>query len=285
MSPDNPLFTVVNLNSVWVQLNLYQKDLPLIRLGHAGHRASDTAPGRRFSGTVSHIGDQVDETTRTVKVRCVIRNAGDVLKPQTFVRGTIATTGRAQALAVPQDAVQEVEGKNGRLRAVGRSRASSRRRPVEVGRAVGGRTVIRSGLKPGSRVVTQSAFVVKAQAMKSELTEDVTMIDARPPLLHPAARLRHPAPGPAARCSRGSGARRSCRSTRCRTSPTSRCRSTRSRRPWPRGGGAPDHLSAGSGALRPAPPPGDPLDLPVRTVPGDGRSSRTTSTSISPGSS
>lgn len=171
VSPDKVLFTVVNLTSVWVQLNVYQRDLPQVRLGHAVVVTADTAPGRTFSGTVSHVSDQVDEATRTVKVRCVVRNAGDVLKPQTFVRGTIATAGRMQALAVPKDAVQQVEGRTV-VFVPGDEEGEFQVRPVEVGDRFGSLVEIRTGLKAGESVVTKNAFVVKSQAMKEQLGED-----------------------------------------------------------------------------------------------------------------
>src|SRR5690606_33344997 len=84
VSPEKTLFTVVNLNSVWVQLRVYSRDLPSLRPGQKVTVTSDAAPNRTFTGAVSYIGDVVDETTRTVKVRAVIANAGGALKPGIF---------------------------------------------------------------------------------------------------------------------------------------------------------------------------------------------------------
>lgn len=168
VDPARSLFTVVNLNSVWVQLAVAQRELPQVRVGQPVAITSETAPGRTFQGTVSHVGDVVDETTRTVNVRAVIQNPGNVLKPQTFVRGTLRTEARSEVLAVPREAVQDLEGKQvvfvqadhpGEFEA----------KAVETGETVGGLTVIRSGLEPGAQVVTKGAFTVKAQAMKAEL--------------------------------------------------------------------------------------------------------------------
>lgn len=171
VTPEKTLFTVIALNSVWVQLNVYQKDLLSIRMGQAVSLTTDAAPGRTFSGVVSAIGDLVDETTRTVKVRAVIQNPGSVLKPQTFVRGKVTTAMRTQVLAVPKDAVQQMEGKPV-VFVTADQPGEFRAKAVRMGDTINEQTVITSGLEPGDRVVTVGAFLVKAQAVKSSLSEE-----------------------------------------------------------------------------------------------------------------
>ena len=171
VTPEKALLTVVNLNTVWVQLGVHQRDLPLVRVGQAVAVTSETAPGRTFTGAVSYIGDHVDETTRTVKVRCVVQNAAGTLKPQTFVRGRIRTEVRHQALVIPRDAVQELEGQSV-LFVQGEQPGEFQVRKVEVEDTSGAQVVVTSGLKPGDRIVTAGAFVVKSEAMKSELKEE-----------------------------------------------------------------------------------------------------------------
>lgn len=168
VTPDKALFTVINLKSVWVQLAVQQKDLPVVRAGQQVTITSDTAPGRTFTGAVSYIGDLVDETTRTVKVRAVIQNLDDLLKPQTFVRGKIAASSRASILAVPRDAVQTYEGKTV-VFVAGDHPGEFEVREVTTGDTVEGLTEITAGLEPEARVVTEGAFTVKAQAQKAEL--------------------------------------------------------------------------------------------------------------------
>lgn len=168
VEPAKPLFTVVNLNSVWVQLSVPQREVANLRVGQTLSITSDTAPGRTFSGAVAYIGDVVDETTRTVKVRAVIQNSGNALRPQTFVKARIATEATDSALAVPREAVQTLEGKQV-VFVQGEHEGEFETKEVEVGETVGGQTVITSGLEPGAKVVTRGAFTVKAQAMKSEL--------------------------------------------------------------------------------------------------------------------
>jgi len=168
VDPTRSLFTVINLNSVWVQLAVSQRDIASMRIGQAVQITSDTAPGRTFRGAVSYIGDVVDTATRTVKVRAVIQNLGNVLKPQTFVRGRIATEARASVLAVPSEAVQSHEGKTV-VFVQGDHPGEFEAKEVETAETVDGLTEITSGLEPGAKVVTRGAFTVKAQAMKADL--------------------------------------------------------------------------------------------------------------------
>lgn len=171
VSPDKPLFTIVNLKTVWVQLSVYQRDMPSVRVGLPVIITTDAVPGKRFVGTVAYIGDVVDETTRTVKVRCVIPNPGNRLKPDMFVRGRIAAPAPSHGIAVPKDAVQTHDGKTV-VFVQGDRPEEFQAKGVQVGDTVEGQTVIASGLRPGDRVVTRGAFIVKAQAMKGELTEE-----------------------------------------------------------------------------------------------------------------
>lgn len=171
VTPEQALFTVTNLETVWVQLNVYPKDMATIQTGQAVEITPDAAPGRIFTGTVSYIGDTVDETTRTVKVRCEIPNAGRLLKPSTFVHGAILGSSRAAVLTVPEAAVQKMGGESV-VFVASDTAGEFETRPVTTGEKFGDAVTVTAGLKPGERVVVRNAFVVKAQAMKHELAED-----------------------------------------------------------------------------------------------------------------
>lgn len=171
VTPEKPLFTIIGLGTVWVQLAVNQGDLSQVRIGQPVSITSDSAVGRPFHGVISSIGDLVDETTRTVRVRAVIQNVGGLLKPQTFVRATLRTGGQVKVLAVPADAVQTYEGKSVVFVAAEHP-GEFLPKEVETGETEGGLTVITSGLAAGDRVVTRGAFTVKAQGMKSELGEE-----------------------------------------------------------------------------------------------------------------
>jgi membrane fusion protein, heavy metal efflux system len=171
VTPDKSLFTLTNLRTVWVQLNVYQQDLPAVHVGQAVAVTADTAPGHAFNGRVSYVGDVVDESTRTVRVRCVVANPADTLKPGAFVRGGIATAARARALVAPRNAVQQMNGQSVVFVPADKP-GEFRPHPVEVGAALAGVVEIRSGLKAGQRIVTRNAFLVKSQATKGQFGEE-----------------------------------------------------------------------------------------------------------------
>lgn len=168
VSPEKPLFTLVNLKSVWVQLNVYSRDLPSVRVGLPVTVFTDAVPASKFVGKVDYISDVLDETTRTVKVRCVISNPDGLLKPQMFVRGQIETPLFRRAIAVPQEAVQTLEDRRV-VFVPGDHPGEFQARRVQLGETVGDLVIVNQGLAAGERIVTRGAFIVKAQTMKSEL--------------------------------------------------------------------------------------------------------------------
>jgi cobalt-zinc-cadmium efflux system membrane fusion protein len=167
LEADTHLMTLVNLREVAVEVALPERDVSRVRIGSPVSIMVDAVPGRRFAGRITFIGSQLNPQTRTLTARALIPGAG-VLRPGMFARGQIRTGSGAITLTVPADAVQTFEGKT-----VAYVQADEPNeflaREVVTGETNNGRTVIRSGLKVGDRVVTKGAFVVKAQAMKAEL--------------------------------------------------------------------------------------------------------------------
>jgi cobalt-zinc-cadmium efflux system membrane fusion protein len=171
VSAERPLFTIVDLSLVWVQLTVSLKDLPVVRMGERVMIVSEAAPEKRFSGRVSYVGDVADETNQAVKVRAVITNEGELLKPGAFVRGAITIGPAKEALAVPKAAVQDYQGETV-VFVAGEAARAFEPREIIVGETLGEKTLITAGLKPGERVVTEGAFLVKAEGLKHQLGHD-----------------------------------------------------------------------------------------------------------------
>jgi len=164
------VFTVADLSSVWVQAEVYEKDLGRIRVGQSAFIAVDTYPNQSFEGKVAYISDVLDPQTRTARVRCEVANRDTRLKTDMFANVELPTKFSKQAIAVPAGALQEVEGKN--VVFILRSQAQFEKREVEKGVTVNNQTEIVSGLKPGELVVTQGAFHLKSILAGGELGED-----------------------------------------------------------------------------------------------------------------
>ena len=170
LEADSQLMTLVNLNSVAVEAAIYEKDFAQVRVGAPVSANVDAFPGRKFEGRIAFIGSQLDPETRTLTARALLENRGG-LRPGMFVRGQISTATGRLAVSVPSDAVQTMEGKTVVFVATEKANEFSARE-VKTGATTGAVTEIKSGLKPGEKIVVKGAFVVKSQAMKSELAEE-----------------------------------------------------------------------------------------------------------------
>ncbi len=164
------VFTVADLTQVWVQAEVYEKDLGRIRVGQSAFITVDTYPDHPFEGRVSYIGDTLDPQTRTTRVRCEVSNHDLRLKTDMFANIELPTKFSKQAIAVASAALQVVEGKN--VVFIRHSPTQFEKREVEKGVTVNQQTEIVRGLKQGEPVVTQGAFHLKSILAGGELGED-----------------------------------------------------------------------------------------------------------------
>lgn len=164
------VFTVADLSRVWVQAEVYEKDLGRIRVGQSAFITVDTYPNQTFEGKVAYIGDVLDPQTRTAHVRCEVNNRDLRLKTDMFANIELPTRFSKRTLAVPSTALQEVEGKN--VVFIRHSPTQFEKREVEKGVTVNNLTEIVSGVKQGELVVTQGAFHLKSILAGGELGED-----------------------------------------------------------------------------------------------------------------
>jgi len=170
VEPGREMFTVADLSKVWVQAEVYEKDLGRIRLGQNAAIKVDTYPNETFSGRVAYISDTLDPQTRTARVRCEVDNREMRLKTDMFANIELPTKFSKQALAVPSTALQDVEGKN--VVFVQHSPTKFEARQVEKGVTVNGQTEIISGLSAGERIVSQGAFHLKSILAGGQLGDD-----------------------------------------------------------------------------------------------------------------
>jgi len=160
VKPDmpDPLFLISDLSTLWVFADVYESDLAGVHL-HAPVEVSIAAyPGRTFTAHVSFISPTVDPTTRTVRVRCLVQNAGGLLKPDMFAQVKINSAQQQSALVVPAEAV--VSEGNDAVVFVEEAPGRFRRQRVQVGHEAGGRVVASGGLRPGERIVIRGALLL-----------------------------------------------------------------------------------------------------------------------------
>ena len=161
---DTPLnlFVIADLSTMWVLADVYEPDVPRVRLGQGVTVTLPCCPDDRYDGRVTYISDSVDPQTHTVKVRAVVPNRGRTLKAEMFVRVAIAT-GAARVLAIPRSAVQHEDGDT--FVFVESAPNRFERRPVRLGEALDGDAVeVAAGLTPADRVASTGSLLLKKTA-------------------------------------------------------------------------------------------------------------------------
>jgi len=172
VNPDKTLFLVADLSTLWVVIDVYEKDMSRLKIGTGVHVSVTAFPDKVFKGKLSYIADVVDEKTRTEKARVTIDNAGGLLKPGMFASVLVDTknVGSERLIAVPEEAVQ-IEGA-ARYVFVRVSPDKFVRRDIETGRSLGKSLEVTAGLKEGEVVAVKGAFVLKSELKKGELEGD-----------------------------------------------------------------------------------------------------------------
>ncbi len=164
------LFSVADLSTVYVQAQVYEKDLGQVRLGQTASIAIDSYPGEHFTGRVASISDLIDPQTRTAAVRCQVANPGTRLKLDMLATVQFPTSMKLATLSVPADAIQDIDGKPTVFVRTSLSQFSARQ--VETGSSGDGRIEIVRGLKAGEPVVSKGAFAVKSVLLGKQLQEE-----------------------------------------------------------------------------------------------------------------
>lgn len=172
VNSDKTLFTVADLSTLWVVIDIYEKDISRLRRG-TGVKVSVTAfPEKTFKGKISYISDVVDEKTRTEKARVTIDNSSGLLKPGMFATVLTETTsgGTERLIAVPEEAVI-IDGTK-RYVFIQTAPTQFKMREIEAARTLGGRLEVTSGLKEGEMVAVKGAFILKSELKKGEIVDE-----------------------------------------------------------------------------------------------------------------
>ncbi|MBI1762411.1 MAG: efflux RND transporter periplasmic adaptor subunit [Acidobacteria bacterium] len=170
-----PLFTIANLTTVWVIASVPEAQLSGLRAGTAAQIfaaafGADSRPAR-----ISYVDPQLNEDTRTARVRLEVANPGEKLKAGMFVEvefQTGAAINEGTEIVIPSLALQRLGERTVVFLAEAGEAGHFTVRAVEAGGASNGLTRILNGLKAGERIVTKGSFTLKAQLLKSEMEDE-----------------------------------------------------------------------------------------------------------------
>ena len=168
VTPKTELYMIVDLSQVWVYANIYEYELPWVKLGDEVIMTLSSVPGKTFTGSLDYIYPYAESKTRTTKVRVVFDNEDLLLRPNMFADVKIQSDKQENAIVIPSESVIR-SGENPQVFVV-RSPGKFEPRAVVLGIESEGQVTVLSGLEEGEEVVTSSQFLVDSESKLHEAT-------------------------------------------------------------------------------------------------------------------
>jgi len=179
------LLVISDISSVWVNADIYEYELPWLKLGQKARVELPFVPGKVYEGKVTYIYPYLEAKSRTVKVRVTLANPGFALKPDMYANVRIDTETVANVLAIPDHAVLN----SGKGQTVFVALGEGRFEPRDVQTGVGdeeGFVQILSGLAVGESVVTSAQFMLDSESKLREAIQKMMQPEAPQPEAAPA---------------------------------------------------------------------------------------------------
>ncbi|MGQ9618387.1 MAG: efflux RND transporter periplasmic adaptor subunit [Candidatus Aminicenantia bacterium] len=164
------LFKIADVKSLWIQVNIYEKDLFGLKNGLKAEVWVPSNPEKKFKGILKVIGEVLDKETRTLKGRIEVTDRTENLKPGMFVEAAIYKNKNEKILSVSDKAIRKMEGKDVVFVVKGENEFAIRQ--VKPGRTFGELREIIHGLEEGEIVVSEGSFVLKSHAMSGKMDVD-----------------------------------------------------------------------------------------------------------------
>jgi membrane fusion protein, heavy metal efflux system len=172
VDPSAKLFTIVDLSTVWVVADLYEKDFSRVRVGASAGVTTRAFPDTTLHGKVSYIDPQLNPETRTAKLRVEVSNAKQELRLGMFADVTIDGASQGAIAMIPRAAVQNVGDRTVVYVADAKQAGRFIEREVYLGDRSGSDVAVLSGLRPGDQVVADGSFNVRAERDRLGLRPD-----------------------------------------------------------------------------------------------------------------
>lgn len=162
VEPFQDMFTIADLSTVWVEADIYEHQLQWVKRGLTAEIEVQALPGERFTAQLTYIYPELDPETRTLKVRLLVPNPKNILKPNMFAKVMIYGGPRKKVLKVPRQALISTGERESVIidKGNGRFEVSN----VVSGMRSKGEVEILKGLKPGQRVVVSGQFLIDSEA-------------------------------------------------------------------------------------------------------------------------
>lgn len=168
LTPQDRPYTIADLSTLWVMLDIYEKDLGAVSLGASVHVSVDAYPQESFQGTITYISDLLNQSTRTARARVVVANPHRRLKPGMFGTAviTVPTDSADATLAIPTTAVHRLREQP--VAFVQEAAGVFVPRQVHLGRTVGSYVEVLTGLQEGEQIVIEGGFYLRSVLLRDE---------------------------------------------------------------------------------------------------------------------
>lgn len=168
VTPKTELYMMVDLNQVWVYADVYEYELPWVKLGDEVEMTLASVPGKTFKGSLSYIYPYAEAKTRTTKVRLVFDNREHLLRPDMFAEVSIKSDALENAVVIPAEAVIRSGSRTQVFLVKGQGKFEPRL--VKLGIESNGQVAVLEGVNAGDEVVTSAQFLVDSESKLREAT-------------------------------------------------------------------------------------------------------------------
>ncbi len=179
VTPKTELYMIVDLSKVWVYADIYEYELPWVRVGDEVEMTLAGIPGKTFTGKLDYIYPYAESKTRSIKVRLIFDNPDLLLKPEMFAEVVIKSDKMVNTVVIPAEAVIR-SGQSERVFIV---RGPGKFEPtiVKLGFQSAGQVAVLEGVEEGDEVVVSAQFLVDSESSLREATMKMMEVQARDP--------------------------------------------------------------------------------------------------------
>jgi Cu(I)/Ag(I) efflux system membrane fusion protein len=178
IAPGMNLYRIADLSRVWVEGEVFEKDLGLVRLGQTARVTVEAYPGREFLGTVTYVYPSVSMESRTGRVRIQLANPELALKPGMYAKVELTVLGSEPRLVVPREAVHATGERSYVFARLPDGMLAARE--VTTGLVAGRKIEILAGLAEGESVVASANFLIDAESSMGSAIEAMPGMDMSP---------------------------------------------------------------------------------------------------------
>ncbi|MCP4726280.1 MAG: efflux RND transporter periplasmic adaptor subunit, partial [bacterium] len=168
VEPGDCLFRILDLSSVWIEADIFEKDLAKINKGGRIKIRVPAYPDKTFFGTIFFIGGALDEKTRTIKIRSEVENPEKLLKPGMYASIDVITGEKTGVMAVPEAAILSDDNVHYVFVQEG---PGFHRHVISIGARSEGLVEVISGLEAGAFVVVQGNYQLKSRMLMEAVDE------------------------------------------------------------------------------------------------------------------